>query len=214
MNFRSSPAKIGIFIKNSLTEMRSFHQTCITTCIDFLPKQKNSPKGFSRQNGKFSKKIVCILTCVHKFPVEIGNFIIKNSPTETRIFHQKYITCTHNFSAEIGNFITRELSHRNDKFPKINLSICIPMHHFIHRFFCQNRKFHKNTILSEATRNMPERIARSKIQQSRHQTLFIPKEGREYIDKIQGKKKLVRKSVMQGECIITPHIHGTPWEPF
>lgn len=44
--------------------------------------------------------------------------------------------------------------------------------------------------------------------------LFIPKEGREDIDKTQGEiEKLVTKSVMQGKCISIPHIHSTPWEP-
>lgn len=70
-------------------------------------------------------------------------------------------------------------------------------------------------MIPEASRNILERIARSNIQQSRHQTLFIPKEGRENIEKTQRETdKWVMKSVMQGEGIGTPHIHSSPWRSF
>ena len=45
--------------------------------------------------------------------------------------------------------------------------------------------------------------------------LYLSPKGRENIDKTRGKEIYwVRKSVMQGEGISTPNIHGTPWEPF
>lgn len=60
-----------------------------------------------------------------------------------------------------------------------------------------------------------ERIACSEVKQSRYRTLFIPREGRENIDKNQEKtEKQVRESIMQGESISIPNVHGTPWESF
>ena len=45
--------------------------------------------------------------------------------------------------------------------------------------------------------------------------LYLFHKERENIDKTRGKEICwVRKSVMQGEGINTPNIHGTPWEPF
>lgn len=45
--------------------------------------------------------------------------------------------------------------------------------------------------------------------------LYLFLKERKNIDKTRGKKIFwVRSSVMQGKCISTPNVYGTPWEPF
>ena len=51
--------------------------------------------------------------------------------------------------------------------------MCSGMHTLTSKAF--SLLFQKKCLFIEANENIPERIARSNIQQSRHRTLFIPK---------------------------------------
>ena len=82
----------------------------------------------------------------------------------------------------------------NNLLALIHTDVCVPMNtssiggfqYFI--TFADDYIRNGYMYIIEATQNMPEHIASWKIQQSRHRTLFIPKEESENINNTQGKE--------------------------
>lgn len=114
--------------------------------------------------------------------------------------------------------VTKKLTS-SKQWPPKPTTIRLPrsLSHWLTCFLLQMSLEIKNVFHSYPTmkKNFVSTVAPRKIQ-SHHQILFIPKE-KENSDKTLNEEwscnqDQIRKLVMQGEDIRTPHIHGTPWE--